>query len=237
MRAGLSGRDKEQYVNKLFATVAPKYDLLNSVISVGRHKSWRRIAVKMAALNTGNSAIDVACGTGDFAFELSKAVGSNGSVVATDFCVPMIDLASVKLAKAPNITLAGANAQYLPFSDDSFDCATIGFGLRNVASVPSTISEMTRVIKPGGRVISLEILGPSSRYMKPLWDLYFGVIMPKVALVFGGKREPYRYLPESVVRFYSRKEVTEIFESCGLTDVKIRNLMFGTVCIHIGTKK
>ncbi|MEN6371137.1 MAG: bifunctional demethylmenaquinone methyltransferase/2-methoxy-6-polyprenyl-1,4-benzoquinol methylase UbiE [Armatimonadota bacterium] len=236
MRGKLVGKEKERYINRLFGSIASKYDLMNSVISLGMHKSWRKIAVRMAGIEPGASAIDVATGTGDFAKVLSAAAGYSGLVVGTDFCRPMIAMAANKLASERNIELVTANAEHLPFASGTFDCATIGFALRNVANVQAAVAEMTRVIKPGGRVISLEILGPDSRILQPLWRLYFFRIMPRLAGLFGAEREPYDYLPNSVARFCSREELADIFKSCGLVDIHIRNLTFGTVCIHMGTK-
>lgn len=233
----LVGRNKETYVNRLFASIAPKYDLLNSVISAGRHKKWRKLAVAMSALSLGDTALDVATGTGDFALDLADAVGETGSVIGVDFCEPMLQIAKEKLADRPNIELAAANAEHLPFPVNRFDCVTIGFALRNVADVRATVVEMVRVTKPGGRVTSLEILGPRSKVLRPMWRLYFSKIMPRIAQLFGAEREPYKYLPDSVERFCSREELADIFSKCGLKDVCVRNLMFGFVCIHMGVKQ
>ena len=236
MSAKLVGEEKERYVNRLFASIAPKYDLLNSVISLGNHKRWRRLAVAMSGVSSGGTALDVATGTGDFAIDLAGAVGETGRVVGVDFCLPMLDLAAQKTSGLGNISLVAANAECLPFDSDSFDCTTIGFALRNVGNVRSVVSEMARVTKPGGRVVSLEILGPESRVMKALWRLYFSRLMPCVAGMLGAKKEPYEYLPKSVERFCSRNELADIFRQCGMRDVSIRGLMFGIVCIHVGTK-
>ncbi len=237
MSEKLAGREKEQYVSRLFGSIASKYDLLNSVISLGLHRGWRRTAVKLSGLGAGGTALDVASGTGDFAIELALRAGEEGRVVATDFCAPMLEIASQKLAGFRQILLAAANAEHLPFASDSFDCTTIGFALRNVADVQSTIAEMARVTKPGGRVVSLEIVGPAGRALKPLWNLYFSKIIPWIARLFGGNPEAYTYLPNSVTRFCTREELAQIFRDCGLVDVNIRNLLFGAVCIHMGTKR
>jgi demethylmenaquinone methyltransferase / 2-methoxy-6-polyprenyl-1,4-benzoquinol methylase len=237
LRRELVGGEKERYVNQLFASAASRYDLLNSVISIGRHKSWRRLAVRMSGVKTGGAALDVATGTGDFAIDLADAVGKTGHVAGVDFCEPMLKLAAEKTAGRDEINLAVANAEHLPFASDSFDCSTIGFALRNVADVRAVITEMARVTKPGGSVVSLEILGPKAKILQPLWRLYFFRLMPKIAQCFGAEREPYDYLPNSVERFCSREELAEVFRDSGLTDVKIRGLMFGIVCIHMGTKQ
>lgn len=237
MRERLVGKEKERYINRLFGAIAPKYDLLNSVISMGKHKRWRRLAVRMSGLAIGGKALDVATGTGDFALDLSETAGETGYIVGADFCLPMLGLAKRKLQGRQNVELVAANAESLPFVSDFFDCSTIGFALRNVADVRATITEMTRVTKPGGRVISLEIVGPRSKLMQPLWRLYFSKIMPRIAQVIGADRKHYEYLPDSVERFYSREELAEIFRDCGLVDLHIRSLTFGIVCIHMGTKR
>ncbi|MDO8586386.1 MAG: ubiquinone/menaquinone biosynthesis methyltransferase [Armatimonadota bacterium] len=233
-----SERAKEQYVERLFASIAARYDLLNSVISFNRHKSWRRFAVKAAGLAPGNMALDVAAGTGDFSFELAGAVGGSGEVVALDLCPPMIEIGRRKAARrgAANVRWTVGNAADLPFRAETFDCAVIGFALRNVANVQRTIEEMTRVVKRGGRVISLEIIRPTSRLFRPLWAVYFNGLLPGIAGIFGGKREAYTYLPESVKRFYSRQELSQIMLDAGLTDVRVHALTMGVVCAHVGVK-
>jgi demethylmenaquinone methyltransferase/2-methoxy-6-polyprenyl-1,4-benzoquinol methylase len=210
---------------------------MNSVISLGKHKGWRKLAVRMSGLHEGGTALDVATGTGDFALELANAVGPTGKVIGADFCAPMLDLAKQKLKGCGIIELVAGNAESLPFPSDTFNCATIGFGLRNVANVAAAVAEMARVTKSEGRVISLEILGPRLKLLQPLWRTYFFRVMPRAAHLFGAEREPYDYLPDSVARFYSREELTDIFRDCGLVDVQVRDLTFGVVCIHMGTKR
>jgi len=231
------GPTKERYIEDLFAAIAPRYDFLNTIISFNRHKAWRRFAVRLARLSPGAAALDVAAGTGDFAIELARAVGPEGRVTAIDFCEPMVEIGRRKtsgLQPAVNWVIGGAMS--LPFASDTFDCAVIGFALRNVASVPRVISEMTRVVKPGGRVVSLEINRPTSALLSPFWGLYFYRLVPAVAKAFGGKREPYRYLPMSVKRFYSRQELVDIMINTGLSDVRVHNLTMGVVCAHVGVK-
>lgn len=233
-----AGRAKEEYVERLFSSIAPRYDLLNSVISFNRHRAWRKFSVRTAKVKPGDFALDVAAGTGDFSFDLAEAVGGDGSVIASDFCAPMAEI-GVKKTQArglTNVSWALANAMELPFASNTFDCAVIGFGLRNVASVPQAVSEMTRVIKPGGRVLSLEINKPVSMLFKPLWMLYFYGLLPSFARIFGGKREAYTYLPDSVKRFYSRQELSQIMLDSGLVDIEVNDLTMGVVCVHVGVK-
>ncbi len=238
MSEDLKGRRKEAYVEGLFSSIAPKYDLLNSVLSLSRHKAWRRYAVSKSDLEHGGSALDVCCGTGDFAFELAKRAGESGRVVGVDFSLPMIELArrKAKRRSCGRVSFLAANACALPFANDSFDCVTVGFGLRNVADVATALSEMVRVAKPGGKVISLEISRVRSALVSLPWKLYFYALTPYTAVAFRAKRQAYEYLPRSVKQFMSREQLSRQFEDCGLCDVGCHDLTFGVVCVHVGTK-
>jgi demethylmenaquinone methyltransferase/2-methoxy-6-polyprenyl-1,4-benzoquinol methylase len=238
MNKSPSGADKEAYVESLFSAIAPKYDFMNSVLSLTRHRAWRRHAVSMSGLRPGGRALDVCCGTGDFAFDLSNAVGSEGSVVGVDFAAPMIELAKAKASRGGrhNIEFLVGNACNLPFEDESFDCVTVGFGIRNVGNIDKTLGEMARVTKPGGKVICLEISQVRSPILRLPWMLYFYVLTPYAARLFKARRSAYEYLPQSVRDFISREELAARFEKSGLCDVRFHDMMFGAVCIHIGTK-
>lgn len=230
---------KEAYIESLFSSIAPKYDLLNSVLSLTRHKAWRRFAVSKSGVKPGGKALDVCCGTGDFAFELARRIGSAGSVVGVDFSVPMIEIAKEKAARKgfDNVKFAAANACALPFEDDSFDCATVGFGLRNVTDLPKALSEMTRVVRPGGRVVNLEISHVKLPLLRPIWKFWFYYLTPRTASFFRAGRSAYEYLPDSVKAFMTREELAEQMTASGLVDVHYYDLMFGAVCVHIGTKR
>jgi demethylmenaquinone methyltransferase/2-methoxy-6-polyprenyl-1,4-benzoquinol methylase len=229
---------KEAYVESLFSSIASKYALLNSVLSLTRHKAWRRFAVSKSSIEPGGSALDVCCGTGDLAFELARKAGHVGSVIGVDFAQPMIDIAKKKARRAgfANIDFIKANACALPFAEGSFDCASVGFGLRNVADISKALSEMTRVVKPGGKVINLEINHVLSPILRLPWEFYFYYLTPRTASLFRAKRSAYEYLPESVRGFISREELAERMENSGLCDIKYYDLMFGAVCVHVGTK-
>lgn len=229
---------KETYVENLFSSIAPKYDLLNSVLSLNLHKSWRRFAVRQCGLSPGDRALDVGAGTMDFAIELSKAVGPEGRVVGVDFCGPMLQIGAGKLARREigNVLVAQANAERLPFSDDAFRASTTGFVLRNVASVENALAEMARVTAPGGRVISLELAKPRGPVFRRIYDMYFYYLLPAIGGVVNGEREPYQYLPNSLKSFHSREELALIMEKVGLTDVKVFDLTGGIVAVHAGTK-
>jgi len=230
---------KEAYVEGLFSSVAGKYDLANSVLSLTRHRAWRRFAVSKAGLRPGDSALDVCCGTGDFAFELARVVGKSGRVVGTDFSEPMLSLARAKAARrgVQGIEFAAANTCELPFGDGSFDCVTVGFGVRNLADVDAGLAEMARVLRPGGRLVCLETGEVRSRFARLPWKLYFHILTPYAATLMGAKKWAYEYLPRSAREFLSREELAGRFEKHGLRDVAVFDRMFGAVCVHVGTKR
>ncbi|MGI6294625.1 MAG: bifunctional demethylmenaquinone methyltransferase/2-methoxy-6-polyprenyl-1,4-benzoquinol methylase UbiE [Armatimonadota bacterium] len=230
--------EKEAYVESLFSAIAGRYDLMNSVLSLTRHRAWRRHAVRLADLKPGGSALDCCCGTGDFAFELARAVGKQGRVVGVDFSQPMIELANKKAAQSRigYIEFIAANACELPFADDSFDCVTIGFGVRNLADIDAGLMEIARVLKPHGRLVCLETGEVQSRLLRLPWKFYFHILTPYAAVIMGARKWAYEYLPRSAKGFLSRTELAAKFENCGLSDVYISDLMFGAVCIHIGKK-
>ena len=230
--------EKEAYVEGLFSSIAPRYDLINTVLSLARHKAWRRFAVLQTGVGPGGRALDGCCGTGDFAFELARAVGPGGRVTGVDFSVPMLEIARRKADRRGfgQVEFVQANACALPFADDSFDCATIGFGLRNVSSIEAALGEMARVTRPGGKVVSLEIVGVRSSFAAIPWRLYFDVLAPRAARVLQGRREAYEYLARSVKGFASTEELAAEFSKCGLRDVICHGLALGAVCVHVGTK-
>ena len=231
------GGDKERYVRDMFAAIAPQYDRLNAILSFKQDRQWRRLAVRLSGAKAGDRCLDVCTGTGDFAVDLSSVVGSTGKVVGADFCEPMIRHGMGKVAAAPGapIKMMVANAEKLPYSNELFDVVTVGFGIRNVAGIKNAVSEMARVARPGGRVVILEFNRPLDVWYKPFVDFYLFRILPRIGGMFS-RREAYTYLPESMKKFVSREELTRIMVNAGLTDIKLRDLNFGTVCIHIGTR-
>ena len=230
--------DKAKYVQAMFAEVAPQYDRLNAILSFAMHKRWRRLAVALAQPQSGDTCLDVCTGTGDFAVDLARAVGSSGHVVGADFCEPMIRNGMNKIGKANGgaISMMVADAEHLPYSEAQFDVVTVGFGVRNVAHLDQAVEEMARVAKPGGRVAILEFNRPRpTAWYKPLVDFYLFGILPRIGGLFS-RREAYTYLPESMKHFVSRETLTALMEAAGLQNVSVRDLNFGTVCIHLGTK-
>jgi demethylmenaquinone methyltransferase / 2-methoxy-6-polyprenyl-1,4-benzoquinol methylase len=231
--------EKHAYVQTMFDSIAPRYDLLNSLLSLRLHYLWRRIATKYAQLKPGDTALDVCTGTGDFAFELAKSVGDTGTVYATDFAEQMLVYGRQKGTQrhAKNVHFDQADTQDLPFETGRFDAVTVGFGIRNVANIPLGIREMTRVVRVGGRVVILEFSTPQNPLFARLYHFYSYTLMPALGALIAGSKRAYTYLPSSIEKFYSREALKDIMTESGLTDVTIRNLLFGAVVIHTGVKK
>jgi len=230
--------EKAGYVRAMFDAIAPRYDLLNSVLSARLHHGWRRAAAQQTDLKPGGVALDVCTGTADFALELARRVEPSGQVVGGDFSAGMLRLGLGKLRarRAGNVRLILADAQNLPHENDTFDAVTVAFGIRNVADVERGIHEMARVTRPGGRVVILEFNQPKSRLFGTVYRWYSFTILPRLGGLVSGRRSAYEYLPSSVAAFYSREQITAMMRRAGLTDVRVTDLTFGTVVIHRGVK-
>lgn len=229
---------KEQFVHQVFESIAPKYDRMNTLLSFRRHKAWRRFAMQKMNVQPGDDAIDVCCGTADWAISLAQVSGS-GQVIGLDFSDRMLAFGKTKVVNAgldDQVTLVKGNAMQLPYPDNSFDHATIGFGLRNVPDIKHVISEMRRVVRPGGQVVSLELSKPTWPPFRAVYYAYFRKILPYLGKVFANRYEQYRWLPESLVTFPDYRELAELFRECGLTGVKVYPLTGGIAALHIGIK-
>lgn len=227
---------KHHYVEAMFDAIAPRYDLLNSVLSLQLHGAWRRAAARQTELKAGDKALDVCTGTGDFACELSRWVGPTGSVVGTDFSREMLRWGAPKLEKHPNVSLQWADTQALPFPNAHFDAVTVAFGIRNVADTAQGLREMARVTKPGGRVVILEFNRPKNPVVAWGYGLY-QKLMPVIGGLISGRRSAYAYLPASIDAFHSREALAELMAAAGLSDIRVTDLNLGTVVIHRGLKK
>jgi demethylmenaquinone methyltransferase/2-methoxy-6-polyprenyl-1,4-benzoquinol methylase len=230
--------DKAEYVREMFAGIAHRYDLLNDILSFHLHKSWRRFAVRLARLRPGDAALDICTGTGDFAIDLYRAVGPTGFVLGSDFCAPMIQQGREKIERASQgqIRLMLADALRLPYRSNLFDCVTVGFGIRNVADTQQAFREMARVAKPGGRVVCLEFTTPRNRFLRTVVHFYEMRLLPRIGALLS-RSEAYTYLPKSIQVFHSREEMKAMMEKAGLADIQILDMNFGSVCIHLGTKR
>ena len=237
--ARLRGRDRARYVSDMFARIATRYDLLNTLMSAGRHHAWRRATVRMTLDDERGPALDVATGTGDLAFELLRHPQVE-EVVGLDFTQAMLPVARRKarrLGFAERSKFIVGDAHALPFPDDRFLCATVGFGARNFIDLPLALREMTRVVRPGGRVAILEIvrqegIDPIGRAAPAL----FRRVAPILGAVFASDREAYTYLPESVQSFLTARELADLMREAGLEDVRGRSLALGFVTAQVGVK-
>lgn len=229
---------KEQYVHHVFETIADKYDMMNTVLSFRRHRAWRKFSMKKMNVAKGEKAIDVCCGTGDWTLALAEAVGKEGQVVGLDFSQNMLDIGVQKMEKAGfnHIELKLGNAMALPYADHSFHYATIGFALRNVPDVKQVLSEMRRVVKPGGMVVSLELSKPVVPVFKQLYYFYFNHLLPFLGKLFANRYDQYSWLPESLKHFPDHKALARIFEEVGLERVETHLLTGGIAALHIGYK-
>ncbi len=231
----VTAQEKAAYVREMFDAIAPRYDLLNSLLSAGIHDGWRRFATRCAALAPGNSVLDVCTGTGDWAAELKAHVGPQGRVVGVDFSLPMLRHGRRQFARG-RVARAQGDATLLPFPSNVFDAATVAFGIRNVSEIEKAFAEMARVVRPGGRVVCLEFAEPHPGPFRVAFGLYSRWVLPNIGGAISGRREAYEYLPASVARFASRRRLAEIMRDAGLADVRWVDLTFGMVCVHVGVK-
>lgn len=240
MEQQLTGKEKAKYVHSVFESIAREYDMMNSVISMGRHRSWRKYTMKRMDVKPGQKAIDVCCGTCDWTIDLANAVGQGGEVVGLDFSQNMLDIGKLKLRNQPiedRTRLINGDAMDIPFPDDTFDYATVGFALRNVPDLRKVLSEMTRVVKPGGQVVSLEVSKPLWIPYRKLFYLYFYHILPMLAKLAVKKYDQYKWLPQSLTHFPDSRELASIFTEVGLHDVQTRLFAGGVAALHIGYKR
>lgn len=232
--AGLGARAAG--VRAMFTRIAGRYDLMNSLMTAGRHHAWRRRAARAALDAPPGPVLDLATGTADMALAL-RARDPARTVVGADFSPGMLARARAKLARAgpDRIHLVGADALRLPFADASFAAVTSAFLLRNLEDLEQGLAEMRRVTRPGGRVVALDIVGPRWPLGRSLFAVYFHRVVPLLGALVAGDRQAYTYLPRSVERFLEPAELAALMERAGLRAVHYRRLGLGTVALHAGT--
>lgn len=218
----------------MFDRIAGFYDLMNSVMTAGLHHTWRRRAADLAQLNPGDHALDVATGTGDLAFELARRVGPEGEVIGSDFSEEMLERAKAKAKPADAaVRFESGNALELPYQDDSFAAATVGFGARNFSDLDRGLAEMARVVRPGGRVVVLEITTPQRPPLSWFFAAWFDRIVPSLGRL-AGDPEAYSYLPNSVKRFPEPSALAGVMAGAGLERVRWILTAGGIIALHVG---
>jgi demethylmenaquinone methyltransferase/2-methoxy-6-polyprenyl-1,4-benzoquinol methylase len=231
---------REDKIRGMFGEIAPRYDLLNHLLSLNVDHYWRWRTTKIVPPRNGAPILDMCTGTGDLALAYDKAAQGKVSIVGADFCPEMLELAAVKTEKkkaSDRIRFVEADAQQLPFDDDSFQISTVAFGLRNVTDTDRGIAEMVRVTQPGGQVAILEFSKPRGWLFKRLFAFYFRWILPTIGqLISGSRSSAYKYLPESVQEFDDGDALAARLERNGLTDVRWHSLTFGIASLYVGTK-
>ena len=234
-----SASEKEQAVQAMFTAIAHRYDLNNSLLSLGLHHFWKRRAVRMSGAAAGATVLDLCTGTGDLAVLLARQVGSEGRVIGLDLNDRMLAFGRRKIEKIgiSNIALLTGNAESLPFCDRTFHAVTVAFGIRNVTDLQAALREMHRVLKPGGRAVCLEFSRPTSSPLRKLYDYYSFTLLPRIGrLVARDQTGVYHYLPASIRAFPDQERFRELFLEAGFSPVTYRNLTGGIVAIHVGVK-
>ena len=235
----IDGRKKSQLILGYFNSVAQKYDMMNTLLSFGIHHIWKRIAVRMLGLNSGDRVLDVCGGTGDLAVLAVRAVGQTGHITLYDFSSAMINAGRFKKNNSSirkRIEYIQGDVQQLSFQNESFDVAMIGFGIRNVIDMKKGFKEMYRVLKPGGKMMCLEFSKPVSPLFRLLYDYYSFYIIPFLGKAITGSVQAYTHLPESIRTFPSPDELTDILKNIGFLHVTHKKLTNGIAVIHLAKK-
>ena len=231
--------EKAERVRSVFASVAGKYDVMNDLMSFGVHRLWKQFALSLTGLRAGQSALDVAGGTGDLACGLLRQVGKSGRVVLSDINPAMLQIGRDRLLDkgwVTNVECIVADAERLPFEDNSFDCITIGFGLRNVTDKAAALQSMHRVLKPGGQLLVLEFSTPVAPGLKPVYDAYSFKVLPLLGRLVAHDAASYQYLAESIRMHPNQETLLDMLNSAGFAQTRYHNLTGGIVALHRGFK-
>ena len=231
--------EKEKLVRGVFDSVADRYDLMNDLMSAGIHRLWKRFTIELSAVRPGQTVLDIAGGTGDLSARFSKLVGAEGKVILADINASMLQVGRDKLLDAGafgNLHMVQCDAQYLPFPDNSVDCITIAFGLRNVTDKTLALRSMERILKPGGRLLILEFSKPTSPLLEKIYDTYSFRILPMMGRLVANDEESYRYLAESIRKHPDQETLMAMMEDAGFVDCQYHNMTGGIVAVHRGIK-
>lgn len=231
--------DKAERVADVFHSVAAKYDLMNDLMSAGIHRIWKRFTIEISGVRAGDAVLDIAGGTGDLAAKFSKLVGETGHVVLADINESMLRVGRDKLTDlgiASNLHCTQADAQHLPFPDNTFDCITIAFGLRNVTDKDLALRSMLRVLKPGGRLLILEFSKPQNPMLEKAYDTYSFKLLPFMGKLVTNDADSYRYLAESIRMHPDQETLKDMMTTAGFAQSKYYNMTGGIVALHKAIK-
>ena len=231
--------EKARKVADVFHSVAGKYDLMNDLMSAGVHRLWKRFTIEVSGVRRGHKVLDIAGGTGDLSYKFSKLVGPEGLVVLADINDSMLKVGRDRLTDrgvSGNLVVSQADAQYLPFPDNTFDCITIAFGLRNVTDKDLALRSMLRVLKPGGRLLVLEFSKPQSQLLNKAYDTYSFRVLPFMGKLVTNDAESYNYLAESIRMHPDQQTLKQMMEEAGFSNCDFHNLTGGIVALHKGIK-
>jgi len=231
--------EKAAKVAEVFHSVAARYDLMNDLMSGGIHRLWKRFTLSLSGVRPGQRVLDIAGGTGDLARQFAGRVGAEGEVVLADINASMLQMGRNKLLDAGvagNLRFVQADAEQLPFADNSFDCVSIAFGLRNVTHKEKALQSMLRVLKPGGRLLVLEFSKPQHALLGKIYDAYSFRVLPKLGQLVAGDKDSYRYLAESIRMHPAQEELKAMMQTAGFERVSFHNMTGGIVALHRGIK-
>ena len=231
--------EKAGRVREVFDSVASRYDLMNDLMSGGMHRLWKRFTIELSSVRPGQTVLDIAGGTGDLAAKFSQRVGPDGHVILADINAAMLSVGRDRLidkGALNNISVSQADAQFLPYADNSIDCITIAFGLRNVTDKALALRSMYRVLKPGGRLLVLEFSKPTSPLLSQVYDAYSFSALPFLGKLITNDADSYRYLAESIRKHPDQETLLDMVEDAGFVDCKYHNMTGGIVAIHRGVK-
>ncbi len=229
--------EKKRRVGGVFDSVASRYDLMNDVMSFGLHRLWKRFTLERTGLRAGDRALDVAAGSADLSIAMAKRVGSTGTVIASDINASMLAVGRDRLLDAGcvgNAYCVLADAEALPMVDRSFDCVTIGFGLRNVTDKDAALRSFYRVLRPGGRLVVLEFSKPQVAIMEPIYDAYSFKVLPRLGALLADDSDSYQYLAESIRKHPDQETLLKMMVDAGFERCEYFNLTGGIVAVHVG---
>ena len=235
----IDSKEKAGKVADVFHSVADNYDLMNDLMSAGIHRLWKHMTIEMSGIRRGHKVLDIAGGTGDLAAKFSKIVGSEGAVVLADINESMLKVGRDRLIDRgiiENVMFSQADAQYLPFPDNTFDVITIAFGIRNVTDKDMALRSMLRVLKPGGKLLILEFSKPTSSLLSKIYDTYSFNVLPRLGKVFANDSDSYKYLAESIRMHPDQSSLLQMLDSAGFENTDFHNMTGGVVALHRGIK-